>query len=132
MRNLTGKVAIVTGSTKGIGLAIAQHLSRSGASVVVNGRSADDVRGVAAGLEGSALGIAAANDPTMGLLSPQALAAATAMSSSSGMGAGAGAGAESNFYFAGGAGSSGAASLAAAQAAIEAAAQKPVRRKARK
>src|SRR5256886_6205559 len=36
MRKLEGKVAIVTGASKGIGAAIAEHLGAEGASVVVN------------------------------------------------------------------------------------------------
>jgi len=36
---LTGKRALVTGSTKGIGLAIATFLAREGARVILNGRS---------------------------------------------------------------------------------------------
>ena len=36
---LTGKTAVVTGSTAGIGFAIAQGLAREGATVVVNGRT---------------------------------------------------------------------------------------------
>ena len=36
---MEGKTAIVTGSTAGIGLAIAQLLAAEGASVVVNGRT---------------------------------------------------------------------------------------------
>lgn len=40
---LTDKVALVTGSTKGIGLAIATALAREGARVVINGRSEQSV-----------------------------------------------------------------------------------------
>jgi NAD(P)-dependent dehydrogenase (short-subunit alcohol dehydrogenase family) len=40
---LKGKRALVTGSTAGIGLAIAQELAREGASVVVNGRTRERV-----------------------------------------------------------------------------------------
>jgi 3-oxoacyl-[acyl-carrier protein] reductase len=43
MPDLSGKVAIVTGSTKGIGLAVAEHLVDAGASVVVSSRTAADV-----------------------------------------------------------------------------------------
>jgi NAD(P)-dependent dehydrogenase (short-subunit alcohol dehydrogenase family) len=41
---LENKLALVTGSTKGIGLAIATSLAREGARVIVNGRAEDSVR----------------------------------------------------------------------------------------
>jgi len=41
--NLSGKVALVTGSTSGIGFAIAKALAQLGAKVAINGRSTDGV-----------------------------------------------------------------------------------------
>jgi NAD(P)-dependent dehydrogenase (short-subunit alcohol dehydrogenase family) len=48
--DLTGKVAVVTGSTKGIGLAIAQRMAEHGAKVVISSRKADVCEAVAAGI----------------------------------------------------------------------------------
>ncbi|MGA9882967.1 MAG: SDR family oxidoreductase [Candidatus Acidiferrales bacterium] len=45
---LKGKVALVTGSSKGIGFAIAQALAREGCKVVINGRNAADLDSAAA------------------------------------------------------------------------------------
>lgn len=51
---LTGKTAIVTGSTQGIGLAIAKGLAGSGATVVVNGRKQSNVDAAVAEVRESA------------------------------------------------------------------------------
>ena len=69
MFDLTGKVAIVTGSTKGIGRAMVEGLAAAGAGVVVSSRkqelcdevaaeirAADRGRGAAAGLPRRRLG----------------------------------------------------------------------------
>jgi len=56
---LAGKTAVVTGSTRGIGCAIARALVREGARVVVNSRSAEDCAGTAKDLGPRAIPVAA-------------------------------------------------------------------------
>jgi len=52
---LTGRLALVTGGGRGIGAAVARRLAQAGARVVVTGRSASEIEGVAAELGGVAL-----------------------------------------------------------------------------
>lgn len=59
--SLEGKVAIITGSTKGIGLAIASRMAEHGAKVVISSRNQEACDEVAAGIRdkgGEAVGIA--------------------------------------------------------------------------
>jgi gluconate 5-dehydrogenase len=51
--DLTGRTALVTGSTRGLGLALAHALAGAGARVGINGRSRETCDTVAAGIEGA-------------------------------------------------------------------------------
>ena len=51
--DLTGRTALVTGSTRGIGNALARALASAGARVAINGRTAEAVAAVVAEIDGS-------------------------------------------------------------------------------
>ncbi len=55
--DLTGRIALVTGSSAGIGLALATGLGRAGATVVLNGRQADKVASAASKLRDEGLSV---------------------------------------------------------------------------
>ncbi|MEU5276643.1 SDR family oxidoreductase [Streptomyces asoensis] len=50
--DITGRTALVTGSSRGIGLALARGLAEAGCTVVLNGRDADRLERAAAALPG--------------------------------------------------------------------------------
>jgi len=56
--DLSGRTAFVTGSTRGIGLAVAQALHGAGAKVAIVGRDLSRAQAVAAALGGRAAGVA--------------------------------------------------------------------------
>ena len=51
----TGRTALITGSTQGLGFVIARGLARAAATVVLNGRNADNLAAAAAGLRAEGL-----------------------------------------------------------------------------
>ncbi|WP_046321550.1 SDR family oxidoreductase [Mycobacterium sp. UM_Kg1] len=57
--DLHGRTAIITGASRGIGLAIGQRLAEAGANVVLTSRTQDSADAAAAQVNGAALGVAA-------------------------------------------------------------------------
>ena len=58
--DMTGKVAIITGSSRGIGQAIAEEMADHGAKVAISSRNIDDCEAVAAGINAKHPGAAIA------------------------------------------------------------------------
>ncbi|APW37436.1 gluconate 5-dehydrogenase [Rhodoferax koreense] len=73
--DLTGRTALITGSSAGIGFALARGLAQAGASIVLNARSADKLEAAAATLRGEGATVhTAAFDVTDGAAVTQAIA----------------------------------------------------------
>ena len=66
MNRFEGKTAIVTGASRGIGLAIAQRLVAEGANVVITARGADALEEAVAGLGARASYVAGKADDRFG------------------------------------------------------------------
>jgi NAD(P)-dependent dehydrogenase (short-subunit alcohol dehydrogenase family) len=60
---LTGKVALVTGASRGIGLAVARGFAAAGATVMLSARTAGDLETAAAAIPGASWYAADAGDP---------------------------------------------------------------------
>ena len=59
--NLSGRVALVTGSSQGIGLALAEGLGAAGATVIINGRNGGKLEGARAALAARGMSASVAN-----------------------------------------------------------------------
>ncbi|ASN05970.1 SDR family oxidoreductase [Virgibacillus necropolis] len=57
MGKLTGKTAVVTGASSGIGAAVAEHLANEGANVVLAARRKDKLDGVVSKINGNAIAV---------------------------------------------------------------------------
>src|SRR6476619_2508382 len=55
--DLTGRTAVVTGASRGIGLAIARAIAAAGGNVVLTSRSQEAADAAAAQVEGTAIGV---------------------------------------------------------------------------
>src|SRR5947207_6224604 len=55
--DLTGRRALITGASRGIGLAIAEGLARQGAAVVITGRKADTLAAAAERVRGAGVAV---------------------------------------------------------------------------
>ena len=71
---LSGKVAIVTGASRGIGRGIAERLAADGARVVLTARSTDQLSAVAAGIGGAPIALDLREPAAAGRLAEFALA----------------------------------------------------------
>ena len=58
-QDFAGRTAIITGASRGIGLAIGQRLAEAGANVVLTSRDQESADAAAAQVKGNALGVAA-------------------------------------------------------------------------
>ena len=58
--DLTGRTALITGSSQGLGLALARGLGAAGASLVLNGRNETKLEGAAAALRAEGFKVATA------------------------------------------------------------------------
>jgi NAD(P)-dependent dehydrogenase (short-subunit alcohol dehydrogenase family) len=57
-----GRTAIITGGSRGIGLAVAQRLAEGGANIVLTSRKQDSADAAAEQVGGNAVGVAAVSN----------------------------------------------------------------------
>ena len=72
--DLTGKIAVVTGSTRGLGYAIAEAMIAQGATVIVSSENADDTAAAAAKLGATGIACDVSDDDAIAALVAQTVA----------------------------------------------------------